>query len=58
MEYKVKENNKYCTYQKLYIDKKTCKPIKMEIKDINQNVIVNILYNEIKIDSTSKDVLA
>lgn len=58
MEYKIKENNKYYTYQKLYIDKKTCKPVKMEIKDINQNIIVNILYKEIKIDSTSKDVLA
>lgn len=58
MEYKIKEDNKYYTYQKLYIDKKTCKPAKMEIKDINQNIIVNILYKEIKIDSTSKDVLA
>ena len=58
LEYKIKNDSRYYTYQKLYIDKKTCKPVKMEIKDVNQNVLVNILYNEIKIDSTSKEVLA
>lgn len=45
------EQNKYTKYKTLYIDKKTGKPSKMEIKDITQNVRVYILYNEIKINS-------
>lgn len=47
--------NKYIVYKNLYIDKNTAKPIKMEIQDINQKMLVYILYNEIKIDSTSKE---
>ncbi len=35
----------------LYVDKKTKKPIKMEIKDNNQKTTVYILYNEVEIDS-------
>lgn len=51
--------NKYIITQRLYIDKSSWKPIKMEIEDINKNVLVYILYNEIKINSTKKeDVLA
>lgn len=51
--------NKYVMYKNLYIDKNTAKPLKMEIQDVNQKLQVYILYNEIKIDSTSKeDVLA
>lgn len=51
--------NQYIMGKKLYIDKSTRKPIKMEIEDINQNVLVYILYNEIKINSTKKeDILA
>lgn len=51
--------NKYIVYKNLYIDKNTAKPLKMEIQDVNQKLLVYILYNEIKIDSTSKeDVLA
>ena len=70
-EYEEKENNvimkvklensknKYCVYKKLYIDKKTMKPVKMEIEDINQKVLVYILYNEIKINSINKgEILA
>ena len=45
------EQNKYTKYKTLYINKKTGKPTKMEIKDITQNVRVYILYNEIKINS-------
>lgn len=51
--------NQYIVTRKLYIDKSTKKPIKMEIQDINQNVLVYILYNEIKINSTKReDILA
>ena len=56
METKSGDNsNKYNVYKKLYIDKKTLKPIKMEIEEINKKVLVYILYNEIKINSTNKE---
>ena len=56
MELKLKDsNNKYNKYQTLYIDKKTGKPIKMQIQDINKNTLVYILYNEIEINSISKE---
>lgn len=42
------ENN-YQKYETLYIAKNTGKPIKMEIKDTNQNTIIYIIYNEIEI---------
>lgn len=45
------ESNKYIKYKKVYIDKKTGKILKMEIKDITQNIRVYILYNEIKINA-------
>lgn len=45
------ESNKYIKYKKIYIDKKTGKILKMEIKDITQNIRVYILYNEIKINA-------
>lgn len=52
LELKLKNNdNKYTKYKVLYIDKNTGKPLKMEIKDISQNVRVYILYNEIKINA-------
>ncbi len=47
--------NKYEMYKKLYISKSTKLPTKMEILDINENVTVYILYNEIKINKTSKE---
>ena len=43
-------SNKYGKYKKLYIDKNSCKPTKMEIKDVNQKTTINILYNEIEIN--------
>lgn len=42
-------DNPYNIYKKLYIDKKTGKPIKMMVQDINQKTLVYILYTEIKI---------
>ena len=47
----IKDNNKYFVNKNLYIDKKSNKISKMKIKDLNQNVIVYIVYNEITINS-------
>jgi len=59
LETKIKNGNKYNAYKKLYINKESKKPIKLEIKDITQNTIIYILYNEIKINNLQKeDVLA
>lgn len=55
MHTKVEKSNKYIVYKKLYIDKKTAKPIKMEIEDINKKMLVYILYDEIKINSINKE---
>lgn len=43
------EDNKYIIYKTLHIDKKTEKPTKMIIQDVNLNDKVYILYNEIQI---------
>ncbi len=51
MSLKLSDNNKYSMYKKLYIDKKTCKPLKLEVQDINQKIRIYILYNEININS-------
>lgn len=48
-------DNKYMVAKKLYIDKNTAKPIKMEVQDVNQNITVYILYNEININSTKTE---
>lgn len=52
METTTKTENNYQKYETLYISKETGNPIKMEIKDTNQNTIINIIYNEIKINKT------
>ena len=53
-----KNQNKYQTYQNLYISKNTNLPTKMELLDINKNITVYILYNEIKVNQTKKgDIL-
>ena len=53
-----KNKNKYQMYQNLYIDKSSNLPTKMEILDINKNIKVYILYNEIKLNETTKtDIL-
>lgn len=49
LEVKDEEANKYNTYKKLYIDRKTKKPTKMIVQDINQKTLVYILYTEIEI---------
>lgn len=59
LETKVIGGNQYRQTHKLYVSTNTGLPIKMEIKDINKNISVYILYNEIKINSSKKeDVLA
>lgn len=37
--------------KKLYIDKKTGKPEKMELQDTNKKAVIFILYNEITVNS-------
>ena len=41
------QENKYQVKKKLTIDRKTNKPKKLEVQDVNQNITVYILYNEI-----------
>ena len=41
--------------KKLYIDRKTGKPIKMQIKNVSKNTTVYILYNEIEINNLKRD---
>ena len=48
LEVKTKESP-YNTYKKLCIDKKTAKPTKMIVQDINKKTLVYILYTEMKI---------
>ena len=56
---RVKNGNKYITYEKLYINKKSKEPTKMEIQNISQKTTIYILYNEIKINNLQKeDILA
>lgn len=52
METTAKNENNYQKYKTLYISKETGNPIRMEIKDTNQNTIIYIIYNEIKINKT------
>ena len=59
LETKVKNGNKYIAYKKLFIDKKTNNPSKLEIQDITQKTTIYILYNEIKTNNLQKeDILA
>ena len=51
MQTKSKLDNIYINTKKLYIDKKTQKLTKMEIQDNKQKNIINILYNEVKINN-------
>ena len=55
IEINLDETNKYNAYKKLYINKKSNLPTKMEILDVNQNIMVYILYTEIRINNTSKE---
>lgn len=42
--------NKYIKYKELKIDKKTGKPLQMEIKSDSKKTTIYILYNEVKIN--------
>ena len=46
--------NKYTKNKVLYIDKQTIKPVRLEIKDNNQNTTVNILYNKVEISNSNE----
>lgn len=59
MKTKSGNENRYTKSKILYIDKQSCKPTKLEIKDNNEKTTVYILYNEVEINSTNKeDVVA
>ncbi len=49
LEVKNETGNKYSVYKKLYINKKTGKPTKLIVQDINQNIRVYISYTKIEI---------
>jgi len=55
MKTKSGNENKYTKNKVLYIDKETCQPTKLEIKDNNEKTTVYILYNEVEINSTNKE---
>ena len=55
MKTKSGNENKYTKNKVLYIDKETCLPTKLEIKDTNEKTAVYILYNEVEINSTSQE---
>lgn len=58
LETTVKSENKYLAKKVLKVDKATGKPKSLEIRDNTQNILVYILYNEIKIKEGAKEVLA
>lgn len=55
MNTNLENTNKYIKYKTLTISKKTGKPLKLEIKDSAQNVLVYILYNDIEINSIDEN---
>ena len=55
LEVKVKNENIYNANKKLYIDKLTGKPVKMEVQDITQNLKVYILYNKVEINTLQEE---
>lgn len=58
LETTVKNENKYIAKKILKIDKSTGTPKSLEIRDNTQNIIVYILYNEIKIQQEAGEMLA
>ncbi len=44
------ENNRYIYHKQLLIDKKTGKPTKLLVQDINKKNLIYILYNEMKVN--------
>lgn len=55
LEVKVKNENIYSTNKRLYIDKNTAKPVKMEVQDTTQNLKVYILYNKVQINTVQEE---
>lgn len=55
METTAATENNYQKYETLYVSKENGNPIKMEIKDTNQNVIIYIIYNEININKVANE---
>ena len=51
LEVNLKDTNKYVKIKRLYINKNTQMPIKMEIEDNNKNTRIHILYTEVKINT-------
>ena len=49
METTAESGNNYQKYETLYVSKENGTPIKMEIKDTNQNTIIYIIYKEMNI---------
>ena len=57
MKAKSQGTNKYNTEKNLVVNKITGKPMQLNIKDVTQNIVVYILYNEIEIDSMTSDTI-
>lgn len=55
METTATTQNNYEKYETLYVSKENGTPIKMEIKDTNQNTIIYIIYNEININKVANE---
>lgn len=56
METKVRnDNNQYVYHKMLYIDRKTGKPTKLFVQDINKKNLVYIVYNEITINGLQRE---
>ena len=55
MDVQVNDANKYTCNKKLYIDKNTGMPTKLLVQDKNSKTSIYILYNEIQLNSISKE---
>lgn len=55
METTASTENNYQKYETLYVSKENGNPIKMEIKDTNQNTIIYIIYKEININKVANE---
>jgi len=49
------KDNEYAYYKKLYIDRKTGKPTKLSVQDINKKNLIYILYNEITVNGLQRE---
>jgi len=56
LETRKKNGNKYTYSKKLYIEKESGKPVKLEILDVTQKTLIHILYSEVKINELRKDI--